>query len=581
MRKAVETFRDEPIVRRRKWTRAFGRAVLSVLVFAAVFSAFTKVLGKLSGIGTTAEFFRIELPLLMTGYMAAYCLLRDTRARPFIAALPFTVIYVAHDLYYWWFGNIFRLADVAELPELVQVLTIGEIAFYSTLLVAPLLVFVASLHPARSLVAAVAAGLLWAVPIAEQQLMPGVVAFVERFGSITEWSDQRSARDTGRLALIVYREAQRRTATRRLASFHGDPQYSALIEGRHTSLASQGSRRNVHFIVLESFLDPTLLGRVRYSMSPVAPAFGALFEGQEGMAISSVFGGKSSQAEFEALCGVPAFGYLGSTEFGVLLGRGVKCLPRLLRDVGYQTMASNAFKPDFFNTLDAYRSLGFEKIYFPKEYAPNRETYLVAGDVAEEEFLFDGELLKQNLAHVRAHLNRGSGPLLNYVLGIYGHNPHRLNTKLRPEIIQVYGAGAAQTKLTSYVNQYYYRTRAVAEYVSGLRALDPNSMIVIMSDHLPALDVGPNGYRELGYAAEGDTVFHNRLYVLENGEPRRYVGLRHYDLPDVVVNFLTGSQHCRSNPCTVNGNTRSKESYFSAYLGLLAEELHDPGFERD
>lgn len=581
MRKAAETVRDGPIVRRREWTRVFRSAVFSVLVFAAVFSAFTKVLGKLSGIGTTAEFVRIELPLLMAGYVVAYCVLRDTRARAYIAALPFTVIYVAHDLYYWWFGNIFRLADVAELPELVEVLTIGEIAFYSTLLVAPLLAFVASLHPSRSLVAAMVAALVWALPIAEHQFMPAVVAFVERFGSVTEWSDQRSARDTGRFALMIYHEAQRTTATRRLASFHGDPQYSALIEGRRTSLGSKGSRRNVHFIVLESFLDPTLLGRVRYSMRPVHPAFAALFEGQEGMALSSVFGGKSSQAEFEALCGVPAFGYLGSTEFGVLIGRGVKCLPRLLRDRGYQTMASNAFKPDFFNTLDAYRSLGFDKIYFPAEYAPNRETYLVAGDVADEEFLFDGELLKQNLAHIRAHLNRGSGPLFNYVLGIYGHNPHRLNPKLRPEIIQVYGAGAAQTKLTSYVNQYYYRTRAVAEYVRDLRALDPNSMIVIMSDHLPALDVGPNGYRELGYTGGGDTVFHNRLYVLENGEPRRFVGLRHYDLPDVVVNYLTGSYHCRSNPCTVNGRPRSKESYFSAYLGLLAEELHDPTFEMD
>ena len=560
-------------IRHREWMPVARSTLLRVVLFACVFSVFTKVLGKLSGIGTTAGFFRIELPLLAASYVAGYFLLRDSRARSYIAALPLITIYVAHDLYYSWYGNVFRLADVAELPELLEVLSIGEIALYSTILVVPLLLFVAFVQPVKGLLTAALAVSLWVVPAAERGFSAAVLGSVKRLGNLTEWSDQRSARDTGRLTLLLYHEAQRRSMTRELASFRGDPQYRDLIQRRGASLSSPGARRNVHFIVLESFLDPTLLHNVRYSQSPVHPDFAALFNGRQGMAVSSVFGGKSCQAEFEALCGVPAFGHVASTEFSVLTGRGVKCLPALLREAGYETMASNAFKPDFFNTATAYRSLGFNKIYFPAEYAQNRETYLTTGDVTEEEFLFDGDLLRQNLARVRAELQRGQAPLFNYVLGIYGHNPHRVNTKLRPEVIQVFGGGGAQARLTSYVNQYYYRTAAAAWYVRELRTLDPHSLILIMSDHLPPLAVGPNGYHELGYMSGTGTVFHNRLYVLESGVPRQYLDLNHYDLLDLVLNYLTETQHCTLNPCNLNGGGRSRESYFAAYLGLLAEEL--------
>ena len=41
------------------------RFAVSGLLFAVVFSAYTKVLGKVSGIGTTVDFFRIELPLVV------------------------------------------------------------------------------------------------------------------------------------------------------------------------------------------------------------------------------------------------------------------------------------------------------------------------------------------------------------------------------------------------------------------------------------------------------------------------------------------------------------------------------------
>ncbi len=563
------------VLRHRRVARWHDTLATRVVLFAVLFSAFTKVLGKLSGIGTTVSFFRLELPLVVLAFLGFYFLLRDSRYRIVIAALPLVVAYIAHDIYYTWYGTVFRLADLTELPELVNVLTLHDVALYSLVVVLPLMVVVWFINWPRGLVAALTLlFLLSVVPAAHGRLAASLVLGVETFGRITEWSDQYSTRDTGRLTMVLYQEAKRRVVMRQLAAARDNGPYRALVGGRSASLHNYALRRNVHVIVLESFLDPTLLDAVQYSPSPVHPDFAALFGGKEGLTISPVFGGKTCQAEFEALCGVPAFARLGSIEFNVLNGREVKCLPALLKGEGYVTIASNAYKPDFFNTLSAYKSLGFDEVYFPREYAPKRETYLSTGDVSNETFMFDGRLLSQNLAFVRDRICRRGGPLFNYVLGIYGHNPHTVDERARPRMINVYGPAAADHKLARYANQYYYRTAAVAAYLKGLMALDPDALIIVVSDHLPPLSDGPASYAQLNYlhGIEG-AVYYNRLYIMENAGARQYSHMADYDIPDVVVNYLTGGEHCRLNHCNFAGQRRTRDSYAQAYMGLLAEEV--------
>ncbi|MCB2215224.1 hypothetical protein [Desulfofustis glycolicus] len=70
------------------------------------------------------------------------------------------------------------------------------------------------------------------------------------------------------------------------------------------------------------------------------------------------------------LCGVPALRKLSGIEFDVFTGSRTLCLPNILSEAGYQTIATNAFYPDFFNATKAYRGLGFASINFPREFAP-------------------------------------------------------------------------------------------------------------------------------------------------------------------------------------------------------------------
>ena len=116
-----------------------------------------------------------------------------------------------------------------------------------------------------------------------------------------------------------------------------------------------------------------------------------------------------------------------------------------------------------------------------------------------------------------------------------------------------------------------YRTGAVAAYIKRLIQLDPEALIIVVSDHLPPLSDGPASYRRLNYMHGIDgAVYYNRLYVVENAVVRRYNQIAHYDIPDMVANYLTDGEHCRLNGCNLTGQRRPRESYAQAYMGLLA-----------
>jgi hypothetical protein len=198
------------------------------------------VLGTLSGIGTTADFLRTELPLLIMVYAGLYFLVRDSRYRAYIASLLLVAMYLAHDAHYSLYGNVLRLADTTELRELLGVLTIHEAGLYSLIILVPLSIYVASVEWMKGISFLILLAVLSLAPVARRGLTAAVVGSVNRFGTVTEWSDQYSVRDTGRLTMILYHEAKRRSVRSELSSFRDNAQYLALIDAHGSGHLFQG-----------------------------------------------------------------------------------------------------------------------------------------------------------------------------------------------------------------------------------------------------------------------------------------------------------------------------------------------------
>jgi len=400
-------------------------------------------------------------------------------------------------------------------------------------------------------------------------------AFEKTQREVTNWSDIQSAEDNGRVWMMLYHEARRRSNTLKMADFQTNPAFLKKMDAVATLVKAQEKKRSVHLIVLESFIDPTLFGGLSFSQSPVHPDFDKIFKNKGSHSISPVFAGGTAQAEFEVLSGVPAMGKFSGMEFDVFTGAETYCLPALLNKAGYHTMASNAYKPDFFNSINAYKGVGFQNSYYPREYAKGRETYLSTGDVTGEKYMFDGELLRQNLAYISEWKKNNQGvPVFNYIMSIYGHYPYLMNSEKRPLVIETKGIDKNEF-LDHTVNQYYYRTEALAEFVRGIKKVDPESLVILISDHLPGL-FDSSTFEKLNYAGGADDQLHlNRVFFFENGKAVQYDTIHHYDIPDIIMNYLTEGSYCDTHGCQFKTPKKqvAGDGYDEAYMSILANAM--------
>ncbi len=536
---------------------------------------YTAIIAGRGGLDTgSLSWFWIELFFLLYFYSYFYLILKPGRWRAILAAMPILISYLIQDAYFLVYGKVLRLIELLELPELLQVISFNYIILIAVFIFLPIIVFVARINynNLRPL-------LLGAVPLMSLTILivispTAYTDFVHLAGNgVVKYSDAASVENNGRFTMLAYTEAARLHSLAMTEPYRNRAEFEDTINARSEELKQSNNRRNVHMIVLESFLDPRLFQRARFNRNPAHPAFEKLFGKKAGLSRSPVFGGATAQAEFEVLCGVPALEMLSSVEFNIFTGSSVFCLPGMLDKMGYRSIASNAYKPNFFNALPAYKGIGFSEIHFPQEYTETGDSYISTGDVLEEKYMFDEVLFKQNLAYVEKTLKENNKtPIFNYVMTIYGHTPHMLDPKLRPEIVTV-NSDYADDHLQRAANQFYYRTKAIAEYVNQLIKLDKNSLIILISDHVPPLRNGPNTYRALKYVGNiKNSYYYNPLMIIENGRALKLKKIRHFDLPDVVYNYITDGAYCRKGSCEYleSRPLPDRRSYIDEYYLLMA-----------
>jgi len=555
---------------RQVWIKALLCSVLLFLLLAGYL-----LLAEYAGgyVATYTGQLWLEALLALYLYCFIYSFLRPSRWRAYLAVIPLLLIYLISDVFYLAFGKVFRLINLHELPELLEVLPFSYSIPLSLMILIPVAVLLVHVMWRQGRNA-----LLIAMPLLVSMLLlysiPGAFArMLEGASELVKYSDAKSVERNGRLTMMLYHEAQRLEALEELAPYRDRDNYEQEINRKIQTLQPLLDKRNVHLIVLESFLDPRLFSNLDFSSSPAHPEFDAFFGEQLGFSIAPVFGGATAQAEFEVLCGVPALELLSSVEFNVFNGSAALCLPGQLASLGYHSMGSNAYKPNFFNVAVGYQGAGFNISYFPKEFSALGDSYFEFGDPGVEEYLFDQDLFEQNLDYVEKRLREfPEKPLFNYLISIYGHTPHLLDPDSRPEFIEL-RSDYPDDHLTRAVNQFYYRTEAIASYVNGLIRIDPESLIILVSDHVPPLRNGPNTYEALAYLdGVEDAYYHNRLAIIDRGQPVVMPVIHHYDMPALILNHLSEGGYCKMYGCSFagNGDTLTEDEQRNAYLRLMA-----------
>ncbi|MBF0272331.1 MAG: LTA synthase family protein [Magnetococcales bacterium] len=493
----------------------------------------------------TPGVWRMEIPLMLYFYFVLNAWVRESRWQSVIAAGFMAVPYLVHDYYFLRFFRIPKINDLAQIPELIAVLgPTGNLVLIAVFGGVAYLLISFIRFSWRAAILSIPGVIILALPFVHP------LSYIQMFSTFSyeliHYATVVNVEKNGRLATALYNEAKRRDTFSHIDQYRDISQLKLTLPP-DLEKPEKTNGRNVHLVVMEGFLDPTLLANLPKSIHPVHPDLTELLGNRQGLSVSPVFGGYTSQAEFEVLCGVPAYQEFDEIEFNVFSGAETYCLPRILHRLGYHTMASNGFKPDFFNTIPAYRGLGFDAVYFSKEYTPTEQTYLTKGEEQDNKYFFDADMYAQNLAFVKQRM-ADKKPFLNYVLTVYGHFPFEPGNRVGPNRFKDTGL---PWDLERIINQHYERSKALADYLKQLLALDPQSLIVLVSDHLPPLEGGFETYNRFGYLQPDlqDRFHRNRFIVFRDGKVETHPVFYHYNIYRMILDYVTNHEYCKVKSC--------------------------------
>lgn len=474
------------------------------------------------------DLFRTEIPLVAAGLTILYFgKLRNRCSRYLLPVAPIILVYLGFDLFYNSLGRAPRPSDLHTIREVIlfsPAMGVGILLF----LVAPLLPIglllwsAARVYPRKKLTKL----LLYktAATITCALLLSTVFSYAyERWFRYIPQSQKATIRHNGRISSFIYYFWHEKENREKLLTYA-----PGNVDIVYTLYPGKPSRKpNIHLIVLESFVDPRMIKGVQFNRSPLAEELQRLI-GEKGFSFvrSSVYGGNTAQPEFELLNGIKAYARIESVEFNVMNGGEVHSFVHQLKANGYRALGTIATGFGYFNSKQAYKSLGLTDVVYLEEMGLPRP-----GDRR----VFDGDLFQANLRRVSKHIADGKGPIFNYLLGMYGHMPYDRNPVLRPDVI--HATNLENATLNRIANQFYYRTRALAVYLEELLTIDPDSIIYVTSDHLP-----PIFGQTLRYAGDNYT---NIALMFDAGERVDVSGRRYYEIPWLLWDRLTGKTHRR------------------------------------
>jgi hypothetical protein len=103
--------------------------------------------------------------------------------------------------------------------------------------------------------------------------------------------------------------------------------------------------------------------------------------------------------------------------------------------------------------------------------------------------------------------------------------------------------------------------------------MDEKSLIILVSDHVPPGQYGRRSYQKLQYMNNReDNVHVNRVLIIEDGKLKKYATIHHYDLPAMVLNYVTKGAYCKDRTCgfVKNKFLDDKAARHDDYMRLMA-----------
>lgn len=229
-------------------------------------------------------------------------------------------------------------------------------------------------------------------------------------------------------------------------------------------------------IMNESFSDLSVLGDLQTNI-PLTPFIDSLKENTtKGYALSSVFGAKTPNSEWEYLTGNSmAFLPVGSVVYQQYISDTPTSIVSNLKDVGYTCVAMHPYYATGWSRNQVYPKIGYDEMHFIDDFD---QTKIL------REYITDQELYDKI---IERYESRGANEKL-YLMGITMQNHGGYGEPYDNFDEECYKIGRSYTDANQYLSLVHESDKAVQNLIEYFSKVDDPVEIVFFGDHQPSLN---------------------------------------------------------------------------------------------
>ena len=229
-------------------------------------------------------------------------------------------------------------------------------------------------------------------------------------------------------------------------------------------------------VMSESFADLSVIGELETNQ-PLTPFMDSLYENTtKGYALSSVFGAKTPNSEWEFMTGGSmAFLPVGSVVYQQYLSDTPSSMVSTLKEEGYTCVAMHPYFETGWSRNLIYPKLGFDESYFIEHF---NQSELVRKYISDEEMYskiidrYENRKVNENL----------------FIMSISMQNHGGYATKYENFEQNYYKIGRSYTDANQYFSLIRESDDALRDFVNYFASVDEPVEIVFFGDHQPSLN---------------------------------------------------------------------------------------------
>lgn len=248
------------------------------------------------------------------------------------------------------------------------------------------------------------------------------------------------------------------------------------LESEYYSQTDTGKHPDIIVIMNESFADLNVLGNLS-AYEEVIPFYNSLNKNTiKGHALASVYGGGTSNSEFEFLTGnTVSFLPLGSTAYQLYLKQKTHSMVQELKSMNYQTFATHPYHASGWSRSSVYPLLGFDECTFMEDY-PKKN--LLRG------FISDQEMYEYMIKKYESQKDKG--PVFQFGVTIQNHGPFTTSGSDIPRI-HLKGYEYYYSDVEQYLGLIHESDQAFKYLINYFKKQDRDVVVCMFGDHLPGL----------------------------------------------------------------------------------------------